>query len=305
MFVLLLLYIPPLEGFYSSMGIIIFYILLSISFITLAERKLMGIIHRRVGPNIIGYKGILQPIADGIKLILKENISLSLFPIIILIMALYIWNLIPYNYYNLIINDSTYSILIIFIFSSINLFIILYSGWFTSNIYSYLSSIRSITQLISYEINITILLLILFIYSNSLSIGIIYYWGYISYIFFPIFLLFLFTFLAETNRPPFDLAEAESELIAGYLVEYSSITFTALYLSEYSYILLMSYLSYILFLHSKLVILFILFFFFWVRASIPRIRFDSIINLGWLHILPISLSLFYIYISLFFLFIFI
>lgn len=281
---------------------IIIPILISIAYITLAERKVMGLMQRRIGPNKIGPIGLLQPIVDGIKLVLKEIVipqkvkvfEMLIGPCIILILCLIIWIPIPIDY-GIMIEENKYSILYILAISSLNVYVYIYSGWSTLSKYAYIGSLRSIAQLISYEVSIGIIIMsILFINHtfnlNDILFSQIYFPNFFPL--FPIAILFFISILAETNRPPFDLPEAESELIAGYLIEYGGFAFASIYLAEYGFILVMSYLFSILFFGSFLSFFTLLsiFSFIWIRASLPRLRYDQLMYLGWTKILPFSIS---------------
>ena len=294
---------------------IIIISLLSIAFITLGERKIMGYMQRRIGPNRIGIYGILQPIADGVKLIIKESIIPKesqkilyiIAPLIGIIIGLIVYNIIPIK--NIISNNKEKNqILIILALLSLNVYSTLYSGWASNSKYSKLGSLRAIIQLISYEVSMGLILFNIIILNKSLKFTdmILYQIEYNNiYLLLPVFLLWLITILAESNRPPFDLPEAESELIAGYLVEYGSIKFAFIYLAEYLYILLLSGLTSILFFGQNLfslATLFIIFFFIWIRATLPRLKFSTLLYLGWIDILPLSIA--YLIFILYFLFTF-
>ena len=296
---------------------LIIIILLGVAFITLAERKIMGSMQRRKGPNLVGKFGIIQPLADGVKLFIKEIIiplqSNKLFyiigPIITLFLSLIIYIPIPINYY-IVISDNNYGILYILAISSLSVYILLYSGWSSNSKYAFLGALRSIAQLISYEVSIGIILLSLlllndnFLYSKSFNIlNILYNQIYVCNIIplLPLGILFFISAIAETNRPPFDLAEAESELIAGYIVEYGGLTFAAIYLAEYAFIQSMSLLTSILFIGSTnpLIFTFFIFGFIWVRATLPRTKYIDLMLLGWTKILPFSISYLILSVSLF------
>lgn len=290
--------------------------LLSIAFITLGERKIMAYMQRRIGPNKVGIHGIIQPIADGVKLIIKESIipkeSKKLLyiiaPLIAIILGLLIYNIIPIK--NIITNNFKERNQLLFILGilSINIYSTLYSGWSGNSKYSKLGSLRAIIQLISYEVSLGIIILSIILINKSIKLTdiIFYQIDFINlYLLSPLFILWLITILAESNRPPFDLPEAESELIAGYIVEYGGIKFAYIYLAEYLYILLLSGLTSILFFGYNLcsiITLLILFFFIWIRATLPRFKFSTLLYLGWIQILPLSIS--YFIFLLFFLFTF-
>lgn len=285
---------------------VIIILLIGIAYITIAERKVMGSMQRRVGPNITGIYGILQPLADGLKLVIKETIipqqSNKIYyligPMIILTLCLIIWVPIPFRLGEQI-EENNNGILYILAISSLSVYILLYSGWSSNSKYAFLGSLRSIAQLISYEVSIGIIIMSVILLNNSFNLNeLILHQIYISNIIplFPIFILFLISILAETNRPPFDLPEAESELIAGYIVEYGGMAFAAIYLAEYGFIQAMSSLCSILFwgapgtISGTLFTIFIIFIFIWIRSALPRIRYDQLMSLGWTKILPFSIS---------------
>lgn len=288
-------------------------IIISIALLTLGERKVLGSIQRRVGPNIIGYWGLLQPITDGVKLILKESIMPNksnyyyflIAPLATFGISLLLWAVIPFNK-DIIIYDTKYSILYILAVSSISIYGILYGGWSSNSKYAFIGTMRGISQLISYEVSIGIILISVITLNNSFNLIEIFYsqiyiWNIIAL--WPIFFMFIISILAETNRTPFDLLEAESELVAGFLVEYSSIIFAAFYLGEYGIILLMSTLTSILFFGLPGVSIFTLFIvisIIWIRATLPRLRYDQLMNLGWTKILPLSISYFILIYSILF-----
>ena len=253
---------------------IIIPILISIAYITLGERKIMGRMQRRIGPNKVGQIGIIQPIIDGIKLISKEIIipqrvkiyEMLIGPIIILIFCIIIWIPVPIEI-GIMIKENKYSILYILAISSLNVYLYIYSGWSTISKYAYLGSLRSIAQLISYEVSIGIIIMSVIYLNNSFNLNdLLIFQIYIPNIIplLPIACLFFISILAETNRPPFDLPEAESELIAGYLIEFGGFAFASIYLAEYGFILFMSFFFSILFFGSFLsfLSLFIIFSFY-------------------------------------------
>lgn len=287
--------------------LILLIIIMNIAYLTLYERKLLSIGQKRIGPNIIGYYGILQPLWDGIKLILNETIlpikanmlELIISPIWLLLITLILWFVLPYNR-NISFYNYNYDLLYIFALSSLTIYGILYGGFYSNSKYSFISCLRATTQLISYEISIGLLFLPVILINKSLNIYIIsfnqilYYNIYTNII--PYILIFI-SILAETNRTPFDLLEAESELVSGYLTEYSSILFIFYYLAEYSMILFWSFLLFNLYsIHYIFNIsLFILF-----RAILPRFKYNTLILLGWYHILPLILTYLFIYILIYY-----
>lgn len=280
---------------------LIIVVLIGVAYITLAERKVMGAMQRRKGPNIVGIYGILQPIVDGIKLFIKEiiipqqsnKINYIIGPIITLMLSLIIWIPIPLNNIRGVIYENNYGIIYILAISSLSAYILLYAGWSSNSKYTFIGAIRAIAQLVSYEISIGIIIMSVLILNNSFNlIEILYNQIYISNVLFlfPIFILFIISSLVETNRPPFDLPEAESELVAGLLTEYGGMAFASLYLAEYAFLQSMSILTSILFLGNTIYTIFIIFIFIWVRAALPRIRYDQLMSLGWTKILPFSIS---------------
>lgn len=305
---------------------IILPILLAVAFFTVFERKVLASMQRRRGPNVIGIYGLLQAIADAVKLLSKETVipgasNIYIFivaPIFTFLISMVCWSLIPFDF-NIVISDLNLGILFLFAFSSLGVYGIIMSGWSSNSKYAFLGSLRSSAQFISYEISMGLLLVPIILITDSFNITNIVLSQSTIYnciIFFPFFLLFLITALAETNRVPFDLPEAESELVSGYNVEYSSIGFTFFFLAEYSNIILMSSIIVILFLGGwicpieyfngslcfALKLLFIMFFFVWIRATLPRYRYDQLMYLGWKVILPLSLgfTLFSIFLILLF-----
>lgn len=302
--------------------IVILTLLLSVAFLTLAERKCMGSLQRRVGPNKVGIKGLLQPIADGVKLFLKETIipahsNIVLFivaPMITFLFSLIGWLVIPFNSV-VVLHDNSLGILFILAISSLGVYGVIFSGWSSNSKYALLGSLRSTAQMISYEVVLgLIILIIIFIVNDYPNLSkIIYSQQSIWYIIpcLPLGMMFFISALAETNRTPFDLPEAESELVAGYFTEYSATPFVFFFLGEYSSIILISTLTVILFLggglgpsigYSPIItgcvssfilgikVSFILFIFIWIRATFARIKFTDLISLCWTGLLPCSLS---------------
>lgn len=291
-------------------------LLISVAYFTIAERKIMGAIQKRKGPNVIGFIGLLQPFADGLKLFIKETIipssaTSSIFviaPAISFLLSLIAWSTIPFSK-GLVLCDFNYGFLYIFAISSLNIYGILLAGWSSNSKYAFIGSIRSASQMISYEISIGLTALSVVICSNSfdlnhISLAQINIWFIIPL--YPLFIIFYISILAETNRHPFDLPEAESELVSGYNVEYSAMTFALFFLSEYGNMLLMSAFAAILFLGSwhppfyiiilpqsfwiSLKIVLGALFFIISRAAFPRFRYDQLMLLGWKCFLPSSLG---------------
>ena len=282
---------------------IVIIILIGVAYITLAERKVMGAMQRRKGPNVVGIYGLLQPLADGLKLAIKEiiipqqanKIFFMLGPILTLTLSLIIYIPIPFGISS-IIYENEYGILYILAVSTLSVYILLYSGWASNSKYAFIGAIRSIAQLISYEVSMGIIVISILLLNNSFNlIEILYKQIYVPNILalLPLFVLFFISALAETNRPPFDLPEAESELIAGYIVEYGGMSFAAIYLAEYDFIQSMSILGSVLFFGTTnpfMGTLLIIFGFIWIRATLPRTRYTDLMSLGWTKILPFAIS---------------
>ena len=298
--------------------LIIVPLLLFIAYLTYFERKVIGAMQLRKGPNVVGPFGLLQPIADGIKLLTKETIfpdnsSKFLFifsPVLTFALALIAWAVIPVDY-KVVLSDINVGLMYIFAISSLGIYGIIVAGWSSNSRYAFLGSLRSAAQMISYEVSIGLIIISVLLSSGSLNLTDIVLsqqdmWYVIPH--FPMFVIFFISTLAETNRAPFDLPEAESELVAGYNVEYSSMSFGLFFLGEYGNMILMSSMSTILFLGGWLPpfesqyfdfipgylwflmkVVSLLFVFLWVRATLPRYRYDQLMTLGWKLFLPLSL----------------
>jgi NADH-quinone oxidoreductase subunit H len=298
--------------------IIVVPLLISVAYFTLAERKILGAIQRRRGPNVIGVYGLLQPLSDGFKLFVKESILPSnsnkfifiLSPIITFFISLMGWAVIPFDKYA-VLSEINLGILYILAVSSLGVYGIILSGWSSNSKYAFLGALRSTAQMVSYEVSIGFIIIIILTCVGSFNLNLIIesqknIWFVIP--FFPIFLIFFTSGLAETNRHPFDLPEAEAELVSGYNVEYSAMSFALFSLGEYSNMLLMSSLNVILFFGGWLspltltehilpnsfwfgikICLFVILF-VWMRAALPRYRYDQLMSLGWKIFLPISLT---------------
>jgi NADH-quinone oxidoreductase subunit H len=294
-------------------------LLLSVAFFTVAERKIMGAIQRRRGPNVIGFVGLLQAIADGLKLLVKETIlpsnsNLGIFllaPILSFILSVIGWGVIPFSH-TVVLADVNLGILYIFAVSSLNVYGLILSGWASNSKYAFLGALRSTAQMISYEISIGFIVLSVAVCVGSLNLSKIVLaqkevWLLVPL--FPLFVMFYISMLAETNRHPFDLPEAEAELVSGYNVEYSAMTFALFFLGEYSNMLLMCALSSILFFGGWLPPFDIFFlniipgsiwfslkvavgavFFILTRAALPRYRYDQLMHLGWKCFLPLAIG---------------
>ena len=294
-------------------------LLLAVAFFTVAERKIMGAIQRRRGPNVIGFVGLLQAIADGLKLLVKETIlpsnsNLAVFllaPVLSFVLSIIGWAVIPFSH-TVVLADINLGILYIFAISSLNVYGLILAGWASNSKYAFLGALRSTAQMISYEISIGFIVLSIAVCVGSLNLSKIVLaqkevWLLIPL--FPLFVMFYISMLAETNRHPFDLPEAEAELVSGYNVEYSAMTFALFFLAEYSNMLLMSALSAVLFFGGWLPpfdifpltlvpgsIWFSLkvgigaVFFILTRASLPRYRYDQLMHLGWKCFLPLAIG---------------
>jgi NADH-quinone oxidoreductase subunit H len=298
---------------------IIIPVLIAVAFFTVAERKIMGAVQRRRGPNVVGFMGLLQALADGLKLFVKEttlpsNSNLIVFilaPMLAFTLSLICWAVIPFSN-KIVAADINLGILYLFAISSLNVYGILLAGWSSNSKYAYLGALRSAAQMISYEISIGFIVLTTVLCAGSFNLSSIVLAQTKTYFIiplFPMFIMFYISMLAETNRHPFDLPEAEAELVSGYNVEYSAMTFALFFLAEYSNMLLMSSFASILFLGGWLPIfnLFPLYllpgsfwfslkiclgvvFFIFTRATLPRYRYDQLMQLGWKSFLPLSLG---------------
>lgn len=299
----------------KSLSIII-PLLISVAYFTIAERKIMGIIQRRKGPNVIGFVGLLQPLADGLKLFTKETILPSdsntilflIAPLITFMLSLMGWCVIPYDN-NVVFAELNVGILYLLAISSLGVYGILIAGWSSNSKYPFLGALRSASQMISYEISIGFVLLSVCACAGSFNLTEIVLaqsGGWYVLPLFPMFIIFNVSMLAETNRHPFDLPEAEAELVSGYNVEYSAMTFALFFLGEYANMLLMSTFNAILFLGGwlspfpilsvsgsiclSIKILLGVIFFIVTRATLPRYRYDQLMLLGWKCFLPLSLG---------------
>ena len=291
-------------------------LLVTVAFFVLVERKVLGSVQRRKGPNVVGIFGVLQSFADGFKLILKETIIPSnsnalifiFSPIFTFLISLLGWVVIPFGIGGVIVNLDL-GILYFFAISSLGVYSIIMAGWSSNSKYAFLGSIRSAAQMISYEISMGFVLITVFICAGSLNLtSIVLAQENIWYIFplLPMFIVFFVSALAETNRHPFDLPEAEAELVSGYNVEYSAAGFALFFLGEYSNILLMGAVISILFLGGWLPfygfgilpffiwlpikIVFICYLFIIVRGILPRYRYDQLMDIGWKVFIPITLG---------------
>ncbi len=300
--------------FTSKILIIIAPLLIAVAYLTLAERKTLASMQIRKGPNVVGVYGLLQPLADGLKLLTKETIlpthsTLSIFiiaPVLSLTLSLISWAVIPYGP-TAVLSDVNVSIMYLFAVSSISVYAILMSGWGSNSKYSFFGAIRAAAQMISYEVCIGLIILAVVICAGSLNLTDIVnaqkeVWFIIPL--FPAAFMFFVSALAETNRAPFDHAEGESELVSGFNTEYSGMTFALFFLAEYAHIIIMSLITAILFFGGWLPIIpgipsyinlaikttFFTFVFVWVRATFPRMRYDTLMQLLWKSYLPFSLA---------------
>jgi NADH-quinone oxidoreductase subunit H len=304
--------------------LIIVPVLLGVAYLTLAERKVIAAMQLRRGPNIVGPFGLLQPFADGLKLFIKETVIPSganrvvflAAPILTFLLSLVAWAVIPFGP-GLVLADINVGILYLFAISSLGVYGIIMAGWASNSKYAFLGALRSAAQMVSYEVSIGFVIITVLLCAGSLNLSQIveaqrgafgpFNWFWLPL--FPMFIVFFVSALAETNRSPFDLPEGESEIVAGYFVEYSAMSFALFFLGEYSAMILMSGMTSILFLGGwlppfdwvifnwipgpiwfALKICLCLFVFLWVRATMPRYRYDQLMRLGWKVFLPLSLA---------------
>ena len=293
-----------------KIAVILVSLLISIAYLTLAERKVLGYMQARKGPNVVGVYGLFQPLADGLKLFIKEIIipnHANMFiyivaPILSLTLVFIAWGVIPYGP-GVVLSDLGIGVLYLFVISSISVYAVLMSGWSSNSKYAFLGAIRAAAQMISYEVSIGLIIIAVILCVGSLSLSeIVMVQENIPFIFplFPAAIMFFVSVLAETNRVPFDLTEGESELVSGFNVEYSSMSFALFFLAEYCHIILMSTFWVLLFLGGWLLpfsitlynftikIVIIVFLFIWIRATYPRIRYDQLMTLLWKSYLPLS-----------------
>jgi len=299
--------------------IIVIPLLIAVAYFTLAERKVIASVQRRRGPNVVGIWGLLQPLADGLKLLVKESVLPSnsnllifiLAPILTFLLSLLGWAVVPFGH-NMVLSDLNVGLLYIFAVSSLGVYGIITSGWASNSKYAFLGALRSAAQMVSYEVSIGLIIISVLLCAGSLNLSkIVLAQESIWYIIplFPVFVMFFISALAETNRAPFDLPEAEAELVAGYFTEYSAMGFALFFLGEYANILMMCALTSLLFLGGWLPpfnffpftlipgplwfgikVALIAFLFIWVRAAYPRYRYDQLMRLGWKVFLPLSLA---------------
>ena len=312
-------YVWPLIWIVIKIVLIVAPLLLSVAYLTLAERKVIGAMHLRRGPNVVGPWGLLQPIADGMKLFFKETVIPTgtnravfiLAPCVTFVLALIAWAVIPFGP-GLVLADINVGILYLFAISSLGVYGILMAGWASNSRYAFLGALRSAAQMVSYEVAMGFIIITVLICAGSLNLSAIVaaqknLWFVVPL--FPMAVIFFISTLAETNRHPFDLPEAENELVAGFNVEYSAMIFALFFLGEYANMILMAGITTILFLGGwlppadwalftwipgpvwfALKMALLLFVFLWVRATFPRYRYDQLMRLGWKVFLPISLA---------------
>ncbi len=293
-------------------------LLLAVAYLTYAERKVIAAMQLRIGPNVVGWFGLLQPFADGLKLLHKETIIPTkanpflflMAPLMTFGLSLSAWAVIPFGP-GMVISNINVGILYLFAISSLGVYGIIMAGWASNSRYPFLGALRSAAQMVSYEVSIGLVIITVLLSAGSLNLTEIVeaqktVWFLIPHL--PMAVIFGISALAETNRAPFDLPEAEAELVSGYNVEYSSMTFALFFLGEYANMILMSAMGTILFLGGWLPPLSIfpftwvpgivwfalklsclLFIFLWVRATFPRFRYDQLMRLGWKVFLPFSL----------------
>ncbi len=316
---------PPIVAFILTVIkalVLLVVVLIMVAYMTYAERKVMAAIQLRKGPNVVGPFGLLQPFADAIKMITKETIipsgaNRALFvmaPMLTFILAMLAWAVIPVSD-GWAIADINVGILYLFAISSLGVYGIIIAGWASNSKYAFLGAMRSAAQMVSYEVSMGFVLVTVMLCVGSLNLtdivraqqgSSLLHWYFVPL--FPMFVIFFISALAETNRAPFDLPEGESEIVAGFFVEYSSMSFGLFFLGEYANMILMSAMTSILFLGGWLPplnmepftwvpgpiwmflkVCFCLFTFIWVRATFPRYRYDQLMRLGWKVFLPFSL----------------
>jgi len=312
-------YLWPLIWVVIKILVIVVPLLIGVAYLTYAERKIISAMQLRRGPNVVGPFGLLQPLADGAKLFLKETVIPSsanravflVAPMVTFFLALVAWAVIPFGE-GLVLADINVGILYLFAISSLGVYGVLMAGWASNSKYAFLGALRSAAQMVSYEVSMGFVIITVLLCVGSLNLSAIVeaqrgMWFVIPL--FPMAVVFFISTLAETNRHPFDLPEAEAELVAGYNVEYSAMTFALFFLGEYANMILMCGMTTILFLGGwlppldiaplnlipgpiwfVLKICALLFIFIWVRASFPRYRYDQLMRLGWKVFLPLSLA---------------
>lgn len=313
-------YVVPLIFIALKVILIVLPLLLSVAYLTYAERRVIGLMQMRRGPNRVGPFGLLQPIADAVKLIFKETIVptpaskivFMIAPMITFVLSLVGWAVIPFSE-GWVLSDMNVGVLYVLAVSSLGVYGIIMAGWASNSKYAFLGAIRSSAQMISYEVSMGLVIVTVLLVTGSLNLSEIVehqrdmpFW--IHLLLAPMAVVFFISVLAETNRLPFDLPEAESELVAGYNVEYSSMSFALFFLGEYANMILVSAMTVTFFMGGYLPpfgisflylipgfiwfvlkICFLLFVFLWIRATLPRYRYDQLMHLGWKVFLPLTL----------------
>ncbi|MGA1566859.1 MAG: NADH-quinone oxidoreductase subunit NuoH [Methylophilaceae bacterium] len=296
---------------------IVIPVMISVAYLTYFERRVIGFMQSRIGPNRVGFFGLLQPIADALKLLFKEiilpeksnNFLFFLAPLLSIAPALAAWAVIPFDF-EMVLADINAGLLYVLAMTSIAVYGVIIAGWASNSKYAFLGSLRSAAQIVSYEIAMGFTLVGVLMCANSLNLGeiVMAQQGGISQWYcwplFPLFIIYFISAVAETNRAPFDVAEGESEIVAGFHVEYSGMAFALFFLAEYANMILVSILAVIMFLGGWMSpfsfmpdgifwllakVVFVLFFFLWFRATFPRYRYDQIMRLGWKVFIPLTL----------------
>lgn len=302
----------------GQIALMVAVLLGAVAYLTYFERKVLGAMQRRQGPMTVGPLGLLQPLADGIKLLSKETIIPTaanvpvffLAPVLTFTLALVAWSVIPVGA-QMVISNINVGVLFLFAISSMGVYGVIMAGWASNSRYAFLGGLRSASQMVSYEVSMGLVIVCVLLCVGSLNLSEIVtaprpVW--VQVLLLPMFVVFLVSILAETNRAPFDLPEGESELSGGFMVEYSSMTFALFFLGEYANMILMSAMATVLFLGGwlppfgiaalaivpgpvwfALKVCAILFFFLWARATFPRYRYDQLMRLGWKVFLPLTL----------------
>lgn len=311
----------PLVWALVRIVVIVLPLLGAVAYLTLAERKVIGYMQVRVGPNRVGPYGLLQPIADAVKLMFKEiivprdanSLLFVVAPVLIIMPAMAAWAVVPFSA-NLVLANVDAGLLYIMAITSMGVYGVVVAGWASNSKYAFLGAMRSAAQIVAYEIAMGFALVGVLVMSHSLNLVQIvqqqdgalgvFQWNWLPL--FPLFMVYLISGVAETNRAPFDVAEGESEIVAGFHVEYSGMTFAVFFLAEYANMILVSALTSVMFLGGWLSPIpghllpdgmiwllakmgFVLFLFLWFRATFPRYRYDQIMRLGWKVFIPVSL----------------
>jgi NADH-quinone oxidoreductase subunit H len=312
------LYLLPTGIIVAEVIAVVVPLLLAIAYFTYAERKVLAYSQLRKGPNVVGPFGLFQPIADGLKLLMKETVIPSganrivfvAAPMLTFTLALVAWAVIPFGD-GIVISNINVGLLYLFAISSLSVYGIIMAGWASNSRYAFLGALRSAAQMVSYEVSIGFVLVTVLLCAGSLNLSDIvlaqrHIWFVVPLL--PMAVVFFISGLAETNRAPFDLPEGESELVAGYFVEYSAMTFALFFLGEYGNMIMVSAMTAILFLGGWLApfgvapftwvpapiwlflkTVFMMFVILWVRATFPRFRYDQLMRLGWKVFLPFTL----------------